>query len=468
MVITRNPLTLNPIDIDTIVAHKWPQLDNDYQYPSVAPEQFDAIEYFARLSLDDIEALSEDKIDIAIKKSYYHTPMDVVKALEKVENDLTLTPDAKNKQISDIYNYMALEVVGNRDSMLLIASYRPDAVLWAPEWMVDREFAKEAIKYNPMTAYTMPQDLVSQPSVIEAYEKAVFGNGYERHPGLKDIEIPFENNNNLMVSPNALRAMCNLTDYQKAVRSVFAHLDKQAITIDGDRQLVTATSPASYIALCEKELPVVHFDDPANGPDYVIPDVIDRMNALKIQEYEKGVESQQLQKAALTNSVVRERLAEFCFAYDLSPEPQWMSEYMKIQEADRAAAMHTLYELGHQLSWEQDNARRGQQSSAYPQQFVQTVSDLQTKLSLDVVKQQINLPEFWQDVGVAMSEAHSRAKSNQYPENSQHSFESDRAFFVGTRQLARTHQDSAFIKENIQLGINEERKRNISHEREER
>lgn len=457
MTTTKNPLTLSRYDIDMLVAQKWPEIDNEWTYPSVAPDDFNAGDYAIRNPIPGANTMTEQELDIAFMKQLYHDPMRVIKELEQVYNNPGLTPEEKKQQIADIYGNMSLDLIQDRDSMLLLAAYSPDAVHWAARDIVDRDFAKEAVKYNPLTLYTLPEAWPIHSAAVDAYRSAVFGNGYERHPGLQGIEVPFERNNNMLLSSNSLYDICDLTNYQKAVNNVLHHLDKRAIVIDEDRDSLFVTNPASFIALCEK---VMSEEQMGN------PDKEERMQDIKLQAYENCLDD--LRKMAVTNTVVREQLAEFCFAYNLPPEPQWMSEYMKVQEADRAAAMHKLYELGHQLSWEQDNARRGQQSSAYPQQFVQTVSDLQTKLSLDVVKQQINLSEFWQDVGVAMAEARARAKTNQYPANGQHSFESDRAFFVETRQLARTHQDRSFIKENIQLGINEERERNAGHEREER
>jgi hypothetical protein len=85
------------------------------------------------------------------------------------------------------------------------------------------------------------------------------------------------------------------------------------------------------------------------------------------------------------------------------------------------------------------------------------VCTLQNKLSTDIAAQQFT--QFWQDVGVAVTEARGRINANDYGAHSPFSRSGDMAFLSDIKEAIQYNAHSQLIKENVNAGIAQERDR---------
>lgn len=220
-----NPLMLTPWEKEIIAEHKLSQ--NDI-YEEIFPPIANPDDY----SMSDL-LLATD--------ATYDSVADVIQALSQVEQNHALSAEEQKLQVAQIYAHMSDDTHTNRDDMMALTAYRPDAILWAPYEMVNHDFIREAIQYNPLVFHTANECVPSMTPAIDTYRDVLFGAGPKMHPTLAEMGI--QQNFVKLISPVCnMDELCSSASYREAFKKVLLDQPGHTPRIDVDKQVVQ-TSP---------------------------------------------------------------------------------------------------------------------------------------------------------------------------------------------------------------------------------
>lgn len=417
-----NPIAISEMDAYTITeAHQYENSIYDEVYPPIAdPNQYDTMSIINAEYEKHREQMGIEEFMDHWERTMHQTADSVIAEIKGIEADDRLSPFDKTIQIAHIYAHMSPEMCANRDEMMALTAYRADAMLWANSNLMDINFVKEAIQYNPLAYDVASAMYTRRAEVIDVYRDALYGDGPKEHPATQDKHhTPTEH----MLSPRcSIYAMYAAYSYKEMFEKVLLNQRAHTPTIDPVDGSIHASQAVKFLATCESE------------------HVTERHAEMRIAAYQENLET--LRQQAVRDSVVRENLGGFCFHHGLAPEPEWAREFVQAQETE-------LQEMSHRIT----NGR----TSSYPQDVLYEVCTLQNKLSTDIAAQQFT--QFWQDVGVAVTEARGRINANDYGAHSPFSRSGDMEFLSDIKEAIQYNAHSQLIKENVNAGIAQERDR---------
>ena len=456
-----NPLMLTPAEKEIIAEYKLSQ-NNIYEevFPAVAnPDNYE---------MSDL---------LNTPNPTCNSIQEVIQALAEVEENQTLSKNEQEQAIAQIYAHMSEEVRNNRDDMLTLTAYRPDAMLWAPHEMITASFLQEAIQYNPLTFHLADECVPSTASLIDTYRNVLFGEGPKQHPVLEDMGIHKEFVP--LISPKCdMDKLCFADSYREAFKKVLLDQSGHTPYIDMDRQIVKTSPTIDFLVLCEQ-----HMAQEALGTTLSGLELEDFMDD-RISAYNEV--RNQLEPLAVRNSLVRENLAEFgyqaiVFQNQYEPlnesqrivsETSWMLEYQKYQHKVQMHDSQRLYDLN--LQMEQDKQFvPGTKGNTYPQSYICEMREIHGRMPVDAMNAQMDVTAFWQDVGQAVVDARIRLKNNDYAPNSAWTRQNDRIFINEVKETIRANPQKMFIREQVNGRINQikeqhqqnQSKEEIAHDR---
>lgn len=436
-----NPLMLTPVEKEIIAEYKLSQNDI-YE------------EIFPPIANPDDYALSTLLLASDVT---YNSVEDVIQALSQVEQNHSLSAEELKLQVAQIYAHMSDDIRTNRDDMMALTAYRPDAILWAPYEMVNHDFIREAIRYNPLVFHTAKECVPSMTPAIDTYRDVLFGEGPKVHPTLAEMGI--QQKFVTLISPACdMDELCSSASYREAFKKVLLDQPGHTPYIDIDRQVVRTSPTMDFLVLCEQHTAQSVVGGPLSSlelEDYM-DDRIAAYNAVK----------RELPNLAVRNSVVRENLAEFGYhaiafqrkyepfreSQKITPDTTWMAEYQKYQYKIQMHDSQRLYALN--LYMQQDKqSPPGENGNTYPQSYIYEISELHGRMPLEAMNAQMNVAEFWQDVGRAVVDARIRRKENDYPSDLLWTKQSDRVFINEVKETIRDNVQKQFIRTQVNAGI---------------
>ncbi len=436
-----NPLMLTPAEKEIIAEYK---LSQNKIYAEVFPLVSNPDDY-ERSSLMGATDVT------------YNSVQDVIHALAEIEQKQSLSPEEQKVQIAQVYANMSEEILHSREDMLTLAAYRPDAILWAPYEMVNPEFVKDAMKYNPLVFHVADDCIIKLDTTIDTYRDVLFGEGPKQHPVLEEMGI--HKDFIPLVSPKCnLDKLCSPDAYREAFKKVLLDQPGHTPYIDMDRQIVKTSRVMDFLVLCEQF--IAHDLVGGSMSDLVLEDFMDD----RISAYNDV--RRQLEPLAVRNSLVRENLAEFGYhaiayqkqyepfreSYRVVPETAWRPEYQLYEHKVQMHDSQRLYALNLYMEQEKVSAP-GKDGNTYPQQYIYEIREIHNRMSLDEMNAQLNVAAFWQDVGRAVVDARVRLKNNYYPNDLLWSRQGDKVFINEIKEIIKNNSQKKFILSQINMGI---------------
>lgn len=341
-----------------------------------------------------------------------------------------------------VLNNMSEDMRKNPKEMLGVISFRPDALLYADKSIQSADFLAKAIQYNPNTR----KMFFGMPGFDGVYHKTMFGENQRRHPVWDDI-----------------------TKWMKKEQSVWAPVRNIDPTYRMSAELATAT----YRSIFSKVLvdPVAHkFSLPT--PETVRlsavaavrnlawlkqnnPSCAQEFNQIEKDEYAKARDQLKQLAQAPENSILRNHLAEFCHKHDLQPEPEWSQEYQQATLTFQRAEPRSLVDIAI------DNIQTTKEQKTYPQDAMFAVKNAMSSMAWTQINKRMDIAEFWQDVGQAVTEARSRLKTNNYPQNKSFSPAKDKQFIQDVQDITVNAPQRQLIRAHINEGIKAAQQRSL-------
>lgn len=436
-----NPLMLTPWEKEIIAEYK---LSQNQIYEEVFPLVANPDNYEYSLLLEGTD-------------SKYNSVQDVIRALVEIEQKQSLPPAEQKLQIAQVYANMSEAIVHNREDMLALAAYRPDAVLWAPYEMVNPEFIKEAMQYNPLVFHVADECITKLNTTIDAYRNVLFVEGTKQHPVLTDMGI--HKDFVPLISPKCeMNKLYSSDGYIEAFKKVLLDQPGHTPYLDEDRQIVKTSPAIDFMVLCEH---------------YIAHDILGgSMSDLEMEHfmddriYAYNAVRSQLEPLAVRNSLVRDNLAEFGYQaivyqqqYELDheshkvvPETAWRPEYQLYAHKVQMHDSQRLYALNLYMGYEKATPQ-GQNGNTYPQPYINEMRDIHNRQSLDEINAHLDAAAFWQDVGWAVVDARSRLNNNTYAEGCAWTRQKDGLFLGNVEEALGRNVHKAFIKDNVNTGI---------------
>lgn len=438
-----NPLMLTPAEKEIIAEYK---LSQNNIYEDVFPAVANPDNYEMSTLLD-------------APNPTYNSIREVIQALAEVEENQTLSKDEQEHAAAQVYAHMSEEVHNNRDDMLALTAYRPDAMLWAPHEMINTSFLQEAIQYNPLAFHLADECVPSTSSLIDTYRDVLFGEGHKQHPVLEDMGIHKEFTP--LISPKCdMDTLCFATHYRDAFKKVLLDQPGHTPYIDMDKHIVKTSPTIDFLVLCEQYMAQEALGTTLSGLE--LEDFMDD----RISAYNEV--RNQLEPLAVRNSLVRENLAEFGYqaivfqnqyeplneSQRVVPETSWMLEYQKYQHKVQMHDTQRLYDLNLQMEQDKQFAP-GTQGNTYPQSYIYEMREIHGRMPVDAMNAQMDVAAFWQDVGQAVVDARLRIKNNDYPQNAAWTRQNDRVFINEVKETFKANPQKQFIRDNINQGIHQ-------------
>ena len=287
---------------------------------------------------------------------------DVLMALFEIDKNETLTLEERCDACDKVFTSISDDMRKNKEEMLALIAVRPEAILMADKNVVNREFIKDALKYNPLVYEYLPQKIQQDEKMVRHYLETLYGDVQQKHPifdafyekmsaKLKEqygvdsmsytewMESPqrdaYETQLKLiptwqeqeLLSPRCPLSVIGSGDnYQALFRNIFLYEHDWGMHIDEQGQL-RASRQCELLGLIRATFPI-------SAAEY---------DQREIAAYKAVKERLKDDANHKYGGYIRRNVAEFCVARHLPIEPEWRKEHLTVE----AANIMAIYGISH-------------------------------------------------------------------------------------------------------------------------
>ena len=315
-----------------------------------------------------------------------------------------------------------------------------DAIYKADETIFDKAFVEQALRYNPLSFGALPEELQQSPNVLDIYREVLYAGGYQKHPAMDadlqlftdnlvseyqskypgeswfdivndnefqeeyDREKPHHNIYFGLHPEVSLDKMCSAKGYEQAFSYVLSDPAKHSFGLSQTERLSSSHS-MEFLAKCRKAFP-------GRAAEY---------DAAERNAYEAVKDVVQNKLANSTDYKMKIFMAEFCCQKGLEPMPAWRNEYEAYKAhphrdrlIEKAEHMAIQQECRAELQSVKENMSR---PNYFALDDVDSVLSAMTNLPLNEVTANLNLQEYWEQVGMELHPYQEEARLNMHNEH---------------------------------------------------